>query len=118
MLGDDKKIRKQKVLTAQQEAYKKLSFDAKKEILRNPLFYIRRQVNVTRNYLFDVHNDPSEVNNLAKNLPDSVSYHKDAINKWLLECNKLIEAYAESTKIVDIDDVTLLEHLRSLGYVE
>ena len=36
LLGDDKKIRKQKVLTAQQEAYKKLSFDAKKEILRNP----------------------------------------------------------------------------------
>lgn len=87
------------------------------ELLRNPLFYLRRQVNVTHEYLYDLADDPKESNNLAHKMPHIASHYQGAIRSWRQECEKFIDEYEELAMQSEIDKVTL-EHLRALGYID
>jgi len=87
------------------------------EVLRNPLFYLRRQVSVARQYLYNIVDDPEESNNLAHKMPHITSHYQEGIRNWRQECENLVDEYEELAMQLEIDEATL-EHLRALGYID
>ena len=85
-----------------------------KRVLRNPMFYVRRQM-VEREMLFDLVEDPDETRNLASQQPQRVDAMRRAVDTWLAECN----AYAtlsDTTSQVGLDEETIRQ-LEGLGYL-
>jgi arylsulfatase A-like enzyme len=85
-----------------------------KRLLRNPMFYLRRQM-AQRQMLFDLHVDPLERNNIASQQPAVVAELDAALEAWLAECR----AYAELSDrqgVAGLDEATLAQ-LHGLGYL-
>ena len=85
-----------------------------KRLLRNPMFYLRRQM-AQRQMLFDLQADPQERNNVAGQHPSVVAELDAALETWLAECH----AYAELSDrhgVAGLDEATLAQ-LHGLGYL-
>jgi arylsulfatase A-like enzyme len=88
-----------------------------RELVGNPLFYLRRQVSVTHEHLYNIASDPYEGNNTVCEIPHQGARHKEAIKTWLQECQHMAQAYEELALPPEVDQA-MLEHLRALGYIE
>ncbi len=85
-----------------------------KRLLRNPMFYLRRQM-AERQMLFDLAEDPQERRNVAGQHPAVVAELDAALEAWLAECR----AYAELSDrqgVAGLDEATLAQ-LHGLGYL-
>ncbi|MFZ2362463.1 MAG: sulfatase [Anaerolineae bacterium] len=85
-----------------------------KRLLRNPMFYLRRQM-AQRQMLFDLAADPLERNNIASEQPAVLAELDAALEVWLAECR----AYAELSDrqgVAGLDEATLAQ-LHGLGYL-
>ncbi len=85
-----------------------------KRLLRNPMFYLRRQM-AERQMLFDLAEDPLERRNVASQHPAVVAELDAALEAWLAECR----AYAELSDrqgVAGLDEATLAQ-LHGLGYL-
>ena len=85
-----------------------------KRVLRNPMFYVRRQ-RVERDMLFDLQADPGEQHNIAAANPAMVGQMAAALDAWLAECSSFA-ALSDTTAQVGLDEATLRQ-LEGLGYL-
>ncbi len=85
-----------------------------KRLLRNPMFYLRRQM-AQRQMLFDLHADPLERNNIASQEPDVVAELDAALEAWLAQCRAYAEL-SDTHSAVGLDEATLAQ-LHGLGYL-
>ncbi len=85
-----------------------------KRLLRNPMFYLRRQM-AQRQMLFDLHADPLERNNVASEQPAVVAELDAALEAWLAEC-QTYAALSDTHSAVGLDEATLAQ-LHGLGYL-
>lgn len=86
------------------------------EVLRNPLFYLRRQAGINRDHLYRIFEDPQESENLAKKSPRMVAQLQGEISNWQEECARLAREYQTMAEQFSADEETL-ENLRALGYI-
>lgn len=87
------------------------------QILRNPRFYIKRQIAVPRSQLYNLIDDPGETDNLVHDMEGLTTQFQTSIEEWLQRCNKLAARYEDLAVRHEIDKATL-EHLRALGYID
>jgi arylsulfatase A-like enzyme len=89
--------------------------DMLKKVLRNPMFYVRRQM-AQRAMLFDLSRDPHERSNVAAQHPVVVQEMQAMLEAWLVECR----AYSGLTDLhtggVGVDEDTQRQ-LQGLGYL-
>ena len=85
-----------------------------KRVLRNPMFYVRRQ-RVARDMLFDLQADPGEQRNVAAENPEVVRRLAAALETWLAECGEFA-ALSDTSAQVGLDEATLRQ-LEGLGYL-
>ncbi len=85
-----------------------------KRLLRNPMFYLRRQM-AQRQMLFDVQADPLERANIAKEQPAVVAELDAALEGWLAEC-RVYADLSDSHSAAGLDEATLAQ-LHGLGYL-
>ena len=90
--------------------------DILKEVLSNPFFYLKRQMNSTREYLYNLTDDPQETYNLARRLVERARGFQETLETWLCECAESVKDYEESGAQRKIDQATL-DQLRALGYL-
>ena len=86
-----------------------------KKVLRNPMFYVRRQ-RVDREMLFDLHADPCERTNVLTSQPAVAEQMRATLDAWLAECEDYAGATAEQTPGIGLDDATR-KQLEGLGYL-
>lgn len=86
-----------------------------KKVLRNPMFYVRRQ-RVDREMLFDLQADPAERTNLAATQPAVVETMRAALDRWLAECQAYAGAATTRASGIGLDDATR-KQLEGLGYL-
>jgi hypothetical protein len=85
-----------------------------KRLLRNPMFYLRRQM-AQRQMLFDLHADPLERNNISSQQPAVVAELDAALEAWLAECRAHADL-SDTHSAVGLDEATLAQ-LHGLGYL-
>ncbi|MEI2689170.1 MAG: sulfatase [Anaerolineae bacterium] len=85
-----------------------------KRLVRNPMFYLRRQM-AQRQMLFDLAADPQERVNVAGQHPAVVAQLDAALEAWLADCRSYAEL-SDRQGIAGLDEATLAQ-LHGLGYV-
>jgi arylsulfatase A-like enzyme len=85
-----------------------------KRLLRNPMFYLRRQM-AERQMLFDLEADPQERVNVAGQHPDVVAELDAALQAWLADCRTYAEL-SDRQGVAGLDAATLAQ-LHGLGYL-
>jgi hypothetical protein len=85
-----------------------------KRLLRNPMFYLRRQM-AERHMLFDLAADPQERANIAGQRPDVAAELDAALEAWLAECHTYAEL-SDRQGVSGLDEATLAQ-LHGLGYL-
>ena len=86
-----------------------------KKVLRNPMFYVRRQ-RVDREMLFDLQSDPCERTNVLASQPAIAEQMRAALDAWLAECEDYAGATANQTPGIGLDEATR-KQLEGLGYL-
>lgn len=89
--------------------------DMVKKVLRNPMFYVRRQM-AERSMLFDLAHDPHERENVAARHPQVVQELRAMLDAWLVEGR----VYAGSDEGAGVElglDEETLRQLQGLGYL-
>ena len=86
-----------------------------KKVLRNPMFYVRRQ-RVDREMLFDLHADPCERTNVLASQPAVAEQMRAALDAWLADCEDYAGATANQMPGIGLDDATR-KQLEGLGYL-
>lgn len=85
-----------------------------KRLLRNPMFYLRRQM-AQRQMLFDLATDPLEQTNVASQQPAVVAELDAALETWLAEC-RTYAGLSDLHSAAGLDEATLAQ-LHGLGYL-
>jgi arylsulfatase A-like enzyme len=85
-----------------------------KRLLRNPMFYVRRQM-AERRMLFDLEADPQERVNVASQYADVAAELDAALEAWLAECRTYAEL-SDRQGVAGLDEATLAQ-LHGLGYL-
>jgi arylsulfatase A-like enzyme len=85
-----------------------------KRLLRNPMFYLRRQM-AERQMLFDLYADPLERDNVAGQQPAVVAELDAALEAWLAEC-RIYAVLSDRHGVAGLDEATLAQ-LHGLGYL-
>lgn len=85
-----------------------------KRLLRNPMFYLRRQM-AQRQMLFDLAADPLERYNVAREQPAVVAELDAALEAWLAEC-RTYAGLSDDHSALGLDEATLAQ-LHGLGYL-
>ena len=86
-----------------------------KKVLRNPMFYVRRQ-RAEREMLFDLQSDPAERTNLVASQPAVAEKMRASLSTWLAECQTFAAADANRTPGIGLDEATRRQ-LEGLGYL-
>lgn len=86
------------------------------DILRNPLYYLRRYHHSENRYLYDLAADPEEQQNLIHERTTRADELKQKLNTWLTESEQLYDSLDEVSGM-SIDEQTS-EQLKQLGYVD
>ena len=86
-----------------------------KKVLRNPMFYVRRQ-RVDREMLFDLHADPCERTNVLASQSAVAEQMRAALDAWLADCEDYAGATADQTPGIGLDEATR-KQLEGLGYL-
>ncbi len=89
--------------------------EMRKKVLRNPMFYVRRQM-AQREMLFDLAADPQERTNVAAHHPDVVHEMQAMLEAWLTECRVYGELSDVHSDGVGLDEDTQRQ-LHGLGYL-
>ena len=85
-----------------------------KRVLRNPMFYLRRQM-AERRMLFDLAADPHERRNVAAEHPAVLAELDAALEAWLAECRGYAQL-SDTHSATGLDAATLAQ-LHGLGYL-
>lgn len=85
-----------------------------KRLLRNPMFYLRRQM-AERQMLFDLAEDPLERHNVASQHPAVLTELDAALDAWLADCRTYAEL-SDKQGVAGLDEATLAQ-LHGLGYL-
>ncbi len=85
-----------------------------KRLLRNPMFYLRRQM-AQRQMLFDLAADPQERVNVIGQHPAAAAELDAALEAWLADCRSYAEL-SDRQGIAGLDEATLAQ-LHGLGYL-
>ena len=86
-----------------------------KKVLRNPMFYVRRQ-RVDREMLFDLQSDPAERTNVVASQPAVADQMRAALDAWLAECEAFAGTTVQQTPAIGLDEATR-KQLEGLGYL-
>lgn len=86
-----------------------------RKVLRNPMFYVRRQM-AEREMLFDLEADPREQNNVLEQFPDVAAELRGALEAWLTECRVYARMNEQRAPGLGLDDATRRQ-LEGLGYL-
>ncbi|WP_435196359.1 sulfatase [Natronomonas sp. EA1] len=86
------------------------------DILRNPMYFLRRYYQGQDKYLFDVESDPKERQNLIQEYPEKSREFEEKLSAWLAESERIHSSLNEVLGM-EIDDQTN-EQLKQLGYVD
>lgn len=89
--------------------------DMVKKALRNPLFYLRRQL-VEREMLFDLEADPREQRNVIAAQPEVAVEMRAALEAWLAECRVYAGLSHQRGADLGLDEATR-KQLEGLGYL-
>lgn len=89
--------------------------DMLKKVLRNPMFYVRRQM-AEREMLFDLAHDPQERENVAARHPEVVQELRAMLEAWLAECRVYAEPADAASDGPGLDEETRRQ-LEGLGYL-
>jgi arylsulfatase A-like enzyme len=86
-----------------------------RKLLRNPLFYLRRQM-VAREMLFDLEADPQEQHNVLEHFPEVAAEMREDLEAWLAECRAYATMNEQSVPGLGLDEATQRQ-LEGLGYL-
>ena len=88
-----------------------------KQVLSRPRFYLKRQFSSARRQLFNLREDPAELQNVAAEHPEKVEYFEQRLEEWRQQCADRWDRFPEQQSQPDVDPDTR-DHLRALGYTE
>ncbi|PSQ15945.1 hypothetical protein BRD00_13110 [Halobacteriales archaeon QS_8_69_26] len=88
------------------------------DLLRHPLYYLRRYRHDEDEYLFDLDADPGETENLTGDRPETASEFRERLQEWRTNCAGIRDRLSSRQDVSDGGDRETEEQLRRLGYVD
>lgn len=85
-------------------------------LITNPIYMLKRYGTLKPQMLFDLNNDPHEMNDLADEMPDVLHKMENELDAWQGKCLYLSETMV-SGYLSKKEDEVIRKHLEMLGYM-